>query len=97
MMHFGPVWIMLTSSRDDRSTPAELGAFTQMLTLFVEDVDSHYARVKASGAELFEDIHETMYGERQFGVEDLAGHRWLFSAHARDLSPDEWGARLAKP
>jgi hypothetical protein len=33
-----------------------------------------------------------VYGERQYGVEDLDGHLWLFSRHARDLSPDEWGA-----
>jgi uncharacterized glyoxalase superfamily protein PhnB len=33
---------------------------------------------------------ETEYGERQYGVEDLAGHHWLFSQHARDVSADEW-------
>ena len=25
---------------------------------------------------------------------DLDGHHWLFSAHARDVSPDEWGATI---
>jgi uncharacterized glyoxalase superfamily protein PhnB len=38
----------------------------------------------------------TVYGERQYGVEDLGGHRWLFSQHAWDLSPDEWGAQIAQ-
>jgi uncharacterized glyoxalase superfamily protein PhnB len=28
--------------------------------------------------------HETVYGERQYGAEDLEGHHWLFSRHARD-------------
>jgi uncharacterized glyoxalase superfamily protein PhnB len=30
-----------------------------------------------------------MYGEKQYGVEDLEGHRWLFSQHVRDVSPEE--------
>jgi uncharacterized glyoxalase superfamily protein PhnB len=36
-----------------------------------------------------------MYGEKQYGVEDLEGHRWLFSQHVRDVSPEEWGAKVA--
>ena len=35
----------------------------------------------------------TVYGvSPQFAVRDLAGHHWLFSRHARDLSPAEWGS-----
>jgi hypothetical protein len=41
-----------------------------------------------------EDLHETMYGERQYGARDLDGHHWLFSTHARDVSPVEWGATV---
>jgi uncharacterized glyoxalase superfamily protein PhnB len=94
-MHLGQAWIMLTSSRPGRSSPAQVGCYTQSLTVFVEDVDAHFARVKSSGARICEELHETMYGERQYGVEDLEGHHWLFSHHARDISPDEWGAILA--
>jgi uncharacterized glyoxalase superfamily protein PhnB len=42
-----------------------------------------------------EELNETFYGERQYGAEDLEGHHWLFSRHARDVSPDEWGATIA--
>jgi predicted enzyme related to lactoylglutathione lyase len=42
-----------------------------------------------------EDLHETEYGEFQYAAEDLDGHHWLFSRHARDLSPGEWGARVS--
>ena len=45
-------------------TPAELGFGTQSLTVFVEDLDAHLAQAKAAGAEIVEDLHETMYGER---------------------------------
>jgi len=37
-----------------------------------------------------------VYGELQYGVEDFAGHHWLFSRHARDVSPDEWGATIVE-
>jgi uncharacterized glyoxalase superfamily protein PhnB len=95
-MHLGDAWIMLSQAREGRATPAQAGAWTQSLTVFVDDVDSHFERTKSAGAKIVEDLHETMYGERQYGVEDLAGHHWLFSRHARDVSPGEWGAVVAK-
>ncbi len=94
-MHLGNAWIMLTRVRPGRATPAQLGCGTQSLTVFVDDVDAHFHKAKSAGAKIVEDLHETIYGERQYGVLDLDGHHWLFSRHARDLSPDEWGAKLA--
>jgi uncharacterized glyoxalase superfamily protein PhnB len=88
----GEAWIMISGPRPGRTSPAELGASTQSLTVFVPDVDAHFANTKEAGAKIVEDLNETVYGERQYGVEDLDGHLWLFSRHARDLSPDEWGA-----
>jgi uncharacterized glyoxalase superfamily protein PhnB len=92
----GNAYIMVTSPRPGGASPAQLGHQTQYLTVFVDDVDAHYARVKAAGAKIVEELNETIYGERQYAVEDLDGHRWLFSQHARDVSPDEWGASIAR-
>jgi uncharacterized glyoxalase superfamily protein PhnB len=61
----------------------------------VDDVDAHFARAKAAGARIVEDMNETMYGERQFGVIDLEGHHWLIAKHVRDVHPSEWGATAA--
>jgi hypothetical protein len=33
-----------------------------------------------------------MYGELQYAALDLDEHHWLFSRHARDMEPEEWGA-----
>ena len=96
-LHLGNAWIMVNSARPGRSSPAELGSGTQSLTVFVEDVETHYARTKAAGAKIVEDLNETMYGELQYGVEDLEGHHWLFSQHAHDVSPDAWGAKIVNP
>lgn len=94
-MRLGDAWIMLKRARAGCSSPAQLGYGTQSLTVFVEDVDAHFRKAESAGAKILEDLHETVYGERQYGVEDLDGHHWLFSQHARDVSPDEWRATLA--
>lgn len=94
-MHLGDAWIMLASSRPGRASPLRLGHRTQSLTVFVDDVDAHYRRAKSAGAKIVEELHETEYGERQYGAEDHEGHHWLFSKHVRDVNPDEWGARLS--
>jgi uncharacterized glyoxalase superfamily protein PhnB len=93
-LHLGDAWIMIASVRDDRAVPAQLGCATQSLTVFVDNIDAHYQRTQAAGVKIIEALHETIYGERQYGAEDLDGHRWLFSQHARDVSPDQWGARI---
>jgi len=96
-MFLGRAVIMLTGPRQGTQSPALLGHGTQTLTVMVTDVDAHYARTKQQGAMIWEGLHETIYGERQYGAEDLDGHRWIFSAHARDLNPEEWGATVVNP
>jgi uncharacterized glyoxalase superfamily protein PhnB len=94
-LHLGNAWIMVADERPRSKSPTKLGYDTQSLTVFVEDVDAHFAQTKSSGARIVEELHETEYGEYQYGVEDLEGHHWLFSRHARDVSPEEWGAKIA--
>jgi uncharacterized glyoxalase superfamily protein PhnB len=93
-MHLGNAWIMLRRAREDCASPAQLGYGTQSLTVFVEDVEAHFQRAKSAGAKIVEELHETEYGERQYGAVDLDGHHWLFSRHARDVSPSDWGATI---
>jgi uncharacterized glyoxalase superfamily protein PhnB len=93
-MHLGDAWIMVRAARPGQASAGQLGYGTQSLTVFVEDVDGHFQRTKAAGAKIVEELHETEYGKRQYGVEDLDGHHWLFSRHVRDVSPDKWGAKI---
>ncbi len=86
--------IQVRQARDAQKSPAQLGFGTQSLTIFLDDVDAHYARAKAAGAKILEHPHETEYGEYQYAAEDLDGHHWLFSRHAHDRSPEEWGATV---
>ena len=95
-VHLGNAWIMLNQADAGCASPAKLGYGTQSLTVFIEDVEGHYQRAKAAGAKIVEEPHTTEYGEFQYGAEDLDGHHWLFSRHARDVSPDAWGATIVE-
>jgi uncharacterized glyoxalase superfamily protein PhnB len=94
-MRLGNAYIMVRAARGEYQTPAELGFGNQSLTIFIEDVEPHFEHSKAAGANIVEALHETEYGELQYGVEDFEGHQWLFSRHARDVAPDAWGATVA--
>jgi uncharacterized glyoxalase superfamily protein PhnB len=67
-MYLGDAWVMLDAADPGQKTPAELGYGTQSLTVFVADVDTHYNKAKAAGVTIVEDLHETIYGERQYGA-----------------------------
>lgn len=94
-MSAGNAWIMLEKVRHEGGSPKQLGFGTQSLTIFIEEIDAHFQMAKSAGVTILEDLHETVYGELQYGAEDLDGHHWLFSRHARNLSPDQWGARIS--
>ena len=96
-MRLNNAWIMVRAARGDYRSPAELGFGTQSLTVLLENVEEHYVRSKAAGVMIVEDLHETEYGELQYTITDPEGHHWLFSRHARDVSPDTWGATLTTP
>jgi uncharacterized glyoxalase superfamily protein PhnB len=90
----GNAYIMLVASGQRHKSPLETGHATQGLTVFLEDVEAHFAQAKRSGAKIIEEPHETVYGEFQYAAEDPEGHLWLFSRHCRDLSPASWGATV---
>lgn len=94
-MLLGRACIMVRQAEPGQACPAQLGYGTQSVTVFVEEVDEHYRRTKAAGAKIVEQLHETEYGEWQYGVEDLDGHHWLFARHAKDVSPEKWGATIS--
>jgi uncharacterized glyoxalase superfamily protein PhnB len=94
-MLLGDAYIMLTGPRTGTESPAVVGFNTQTLTIVVDDVDAHCARAQEWGAEIVEVLNETIYGERQYVAIDLDGHRWIFSTHAKDINPVDWGATVA--
>ena len=59
-------------------TPARAGGTTGDIAVYVEDVDAHYARATAAGAEVALALRDTDYGARMYSVRDLEGHLWTF-------------------
>jgi len=62
------------------------------LLVYVDDVDKHFEGARSAGATILSEPQDQPYGDRHYRVEDLEGHRWMFSQHLRDVSPQEWGA-----
>mgnify|MGYP000967618432 CR=1 FL=1 len=57
----------------------------------VEDLDLHHERAVARGAKVLQPPTDFPYGERQYSVEDPAGHHWTFSQSIADVDPRTWG------
>jgi uncharacterized glyoxalase superfamily protein PhnB len=85
--------VIVADETGERRTP-EPGHVTHSVMVRVPDVDSHHARSLAHGARIVMEPTTFQYGERQYGVEDLAGHRWTFSETVADVDPNDWGGEL---
>jgi PhnB protein len=48
---------------------------------WVEDLEAHYARAQAAGAEIVRPFADTDYGTREYGARDLDGHLWFFGTY----------------
>ena len=62
----------------------------------VEDVNAHFEHAKRSGVKILREPRDYPYGERQYNVEDFAGHHWCFSQSIADVDPKEWGGTPGK-
>jgi uncharacterized glyoxalase superfamily protein PhnB len=63
----------------------------------VDSVDDHHARAMANGARVVNPPTDYPYGERQYTVEDLGGHRWTFTQSIADVAPETWGGVWLHP
>lgn len=67
---------VLMMRRRDRP-PAEGAPVSHMVWAYVDDLDEHFARVRAHGATVVRGIGK--HGERTYVAADLEGHHWTFS------------------
>ena len=80
----------------ERVAPGGPG-YTHLIKVRVPDVDAAFARARAQGARVVEELTTWEYGERSGVVEDLGGHRWELSQTVRDVEPEEWGGTTVAP
>jgi uncharacterized glyoxalase superfamily protein PhnB len=71
--------------------PPRAGEVTHSVIVRVGDVDQHCRRAREQGALIVSEPQDLPFGERQYTVEDLAGHQWTFSQTLADVAPEQWG------
>ena len=59
----------------------ELGGGNQGNYVVIDDPDARYARAKAAGAEILEELHDKEYGSRDFTARDPEGNVWVFGTY----------------
>jgi uncharacterized glyoxalase superfamily protein PhnB len=94
-MRLGDAAIYLGDPGDGYRNPKRLGQETVGIHVIVGDVDSHYERAKAAGAEILQEPADQPYGDRRYDAVDPEGHRWYFAQQIREVAPEEWGAQIS--
>lgn len=84
--------VMLGHPGPEYRNPRNSGAGSALVHVAVEDVDTHFARARAAGAEVLQEPADQAYGDRRYDTLDPEGHLWSFAQRIRDVSPTEWGA-----
>lgn len=72
--------VMLGSVRpgDGLVSPRSAGLATQAIYVRVDDLDAHFERARAAGAEILEPPRDTDFGAREYHARDDEGHPWIF-------------------
>jgi uncharacterized glyoxalase superfamily protein PhnB len=92
-MTLGAAVIFIGDPGDDYKNPRRLGGETASFYVYLDDdVDAHYERAKAAGAEITEEPADQAYGDRRYGAKDPEGQGWFFAQKVRQMEPEEWGA-----
>jgi uncharacterized glyoxalase superfamily protein PhnB len=91
--------VIIVADASHGRTPPQPGQATHSHSVMVQvdDVDAHYQHAVERGAKVGDPPKDFQYGERQYTVEDLAGHGWTFSQSIADMAPEDWGGTTARP
>jgi uncharacterized glyoxalase superfamily protein PhnB len=88
---------MIVAEVGDGQSPPQPDVMSHLIKVRVEDLDAQFELAISHGARVKEPPTERPYGEREFTVEDLVGHRWQFTETWRDVAPEEYGCETVDP
>jgi PhnB protein len=77
------------------SGPRSLGGSTVGLMIYLENVDTVFARALKAGARSLRPLANQFYGDRSGTLEDPYGHVWTIATHVEDVPPEEIERRVA--
>ncbi|MGC1730832.1 MAG: VOC family protein [Steroidobacteraceae bacterium] len=78
-------------------SPRSLGGSSVGLMIYLENVDTVFARAIKAGGKSLRPVTNQFYGDRSGTLEDPFGHVWTVATHVEDVAPDEleWRAQAA--
>jgi PhnB protein len=74
--------------------PQTLGGASVSLMLYVQDVDTTFARAVTAGATVRRPVADQFYGDRVGTLADPFGHVWSIATHREDVSVEEAKRRM---
>ena len=77
------------------AAPPDFPANKTQIHLYVENVDSAYARALNAGATVIAEPADQFYGDRIARVGDPCGNQWFIASHVEDVDTDELMKRMA--
>lgn len=77
------------------SGPRSLGGSTVGLMIYLENVDTVFARALKAGGKSLRPLAHQFYGDRSGTLEDPFGHVWTVATHVEDVPPEEIERRVA--
>lgn len=84
---YGDSMLMLSSERESEygklvKSPESLNGYnTQATYMIVDNIDDHYKKAVAAGAEILIDIRDEDYGGRGYTCKDIEGYIWNFGSY----------------
>jgi uncharacterized glyoxalase superfamily protein PhnB len=77
------IWLHRTDEADNLVPPGQRGSAGGGIVVHVPDVDEHYERARAAGADILYEPRDQDYGQREYGVRDPEGHLWWIATPMR--------------
>src|SRR5579862_3622230 len=88
-LQMGAGVVMMGNPGPDYKNPKHTAAVTQLVFVYVDDVDKHHQRALSKGAEVVRPLADQFYGDRVYGVLDPEGHHWQFAQHVKDVAAED--------
>ena len=78
-LRLGDDSVMLGYPGDEYRSPKKADHRSALVHVYVDDVDAHFERAKAAGAEIVMEPADQEYGDRRYDAFDLEGQFWSFA------------------
>jgi uncharacterized glyoxalase superfamily protein PhnB len=93
----GTAWIEVGDSLFSITTPdehwrkaASEGSSSFVMKVYIDDIDSHFAKARSEGATIISEPQDGFWGGRIYRALDHEGNRWEISQRGRDLAAELW-------